>query len=171
MWAIVTPIFSIPLLVVLLIRKLRDGRSSTSETGRPKILQDVRPNDSIWTKTYKIVWVELDFLGCLLLIAGLALILVPVSLTGAKNSEAWSQGSFIAMVVTGAALFIAFLIWDGLFAKKPFVPFKLIRQRTIIAACVMSMLDFMHYSLFSVFFPSYLQVASNFSAGHATRIE
>jgi hypothetical protein len=110
-------------------------------------------------------------MGCLLLIAGLALILVPVSLTGAKNSEAWSRGSFIAMVVVGAILFITFLIWDGFFAKKPFVPFKLIRQQTIIAACVMSMLDFMHYSLFSVFFPSYLQVASDFSAGHATRIE
>jgi hypothetical protein len=32
-------------------------------------------------------------------------------------------------------------------------------------------LDFLRYSVFSVFFPSFLQVAGGFSPGHATRIE
>jgi hypothetical protein len=36
---------------------------------------------------------------------------------------------------------------------------------------VLGALDFFHYSVFSVFFTSYLQVARNFSAGSTARIE
>ncbi|PCD33610.1 hypothetical protein AU210_009830 [Fusarium oxysporum f. sp. radicis-cucumerinum] len=68
------------------------------------------------------------------------------------------------------------LIWVdldilGAFAKVPFVPFRMIKERTVVAACVLSMLDFFHYSCFTLFFPSYLQVAGGFSPGHATRID
>ncbi|KAH8425114.1 uncharacterized protein LDX57_002863 [Aspergillus melleus] len=85
--------------------------------------------------------------------------------------NAWHKGSFIAMVVLGVVLLIAFLVWDAWFAKKPFVPYRMINNRTVAAACVLGALDFFHYSVFSVFFTSYLQVAGHFSAGHATRID
>ncbi|KAJ4286840.1 hypothetical protein N0V90_013093 [Kalmusia sp. IMI 367209] len=75
------------------------------------------------------------------------------------------------MLVLGFVLFIAFIIWDARFAKKPFIPYKLIKQPTVVAACVLCMLDFFHYSVFSVFFPSYLQIAGHFTPGRATRIE
>ncbi|PGH28140.1 hypothetical protein AJ80_00030 [Polytolypa hystricis UAMH7299] len=75
------------------------------------------------------------------------------------------------MLVLGVVLFIAFLVWDGKFAKKPFVPYRMTRNRTVVAACVLGMLDFLHFSVFSVFFPSYLQVVGGFSPGHATRID
>ncbi|KAL0940197.1 Siderophore iron transporter mirB 8 [Colletotrichum truncatum] len=170
MWAIVTPIASLPLLVTLFIRKRKDKLQPEAAV-RPRILQAVHASDPLWIKVYKVVWIELDLLGCLLLFAGLSLILIPVSLTGSQNSTAWGKGSFIAMVVVGAVLFVSFFIWDSLFAKRPFIPFRLIRHKTIIAACGLCILDFMHYSLFSVFFPSYLQVAGHFSAGHSTRID
>ena len=75
------------------------------------------------------------------------------------------------MLVVGIALFALFFVWDAFVAKKPFVPFRLVRHKTIVAACTLCVLDFMHYSLFTVFLPSYLQVAGHFSPGHATRIE
>lgn len=172
MWAIVTPVAALPLLATLLIRKAKDRTiPQNDEVAKPQILKGLHSSDPFWKKLYTVCWIELDLFGCLLLIAGLSLILIPVSLTGSKNSTAWGKGSFIAMVVVGAVLFAAFFIWDAFFAKKPFIPFRLVKHKTIIAACALSMLDFMHYSLFSVFFPSYLQVAGHFSAGHATRIE
>ncbi|WKT48127.1 Major facilitator superfamily [Fusarium oxysporum f. sp. vasinfectum] len=65
------------------------------------------------------------------------------------------------------------LIWVDLdiLGAVPFVPFRMIKERTVVAACVLSMLDFFHYSCFTLFFPSYLQVAGGFSPGHATRID
>ncbi|KAI2470279.1 hypothetical protein F4781DRAFT_430505 [Annulohypoxylon bovei var. microspora] len=75
------------------------------------------------------------------------------------------------MLVVGLVLFASFLVWDSLFARRPFIPFRLVRHKTIVAACALCVCDFMHYSLFTVFFPSYLQVAAHFSPSHATRTE
>lgn len=75
------------------------------------------------------------------------------------------------MLVIGVAVIAGFFVWDTKFAKVPFVPFRMIKERTVVAACVLSMLDFFHYSCFTLFFPSYLQVAGGFSPGHATRID
>lgn len=171
MWAIVIPIAALPLLATLFLWEYKNKKTHPETENRPGILQDIHRDDSFLVKLYKLIWVELDLLGCLLLIAGLALVLVPISLTGSGNSVAWRNAHFIAMLVVGFVLFILFLVWDALFAKKPFVPFRLVRHKTVVAACVLCILDFMHYSLFSVFFPSYLQVAGHYSAGHATRIE
>ncbi|OTB07719.1 hypothetical protein M426DRAFT_8319 [Hypoxylon sp. CI-4A] len=171
MWAIVLPVAAIPLLLTLFLWEHRRKKTTTEDAKVPRILQDIKPEDSLLTKTYKLCWVELDFLGCLLLIAGLSLILIPVSLTGSGNSLAWKNAHFIAMLVVGFVLFALFFVWDSLFAKKPFIPFRLVKHKTIIAACILCICDFMHYSLFTVFFPSYLQVAAHFSAGHATRID
>ena len=171
MWAIVIPVASIPFITTLFLWEYKNKKAGIKAGYRPRILQDINQDDSILVKLYKMVWVELDLLGCLLLIAGLTLILVPISLTGSGNSMAWRNAHFIAMLVVGFVLFILFLVWDALVAKKPFVPFRLVKHKTVVAACVLSILDFMHYSLFSVFFPSYLQVAGHYSPGRATRIE
>lgn len=172
MWAIVLPIAAVPLLLTLFLWEHRRKKIASEESRKiPRILQNIQPRDSVLTKVYKLCWVELDFLGCVLLIAGLSLILIPVSLTGSSNSMAWKNANFVAMLVVGFVLFIAFFVWDALFAKKPFIPFRLIRHKTIVAACILCICDFMHYSLFTVFFPSYLQVAGHLSPGHATRVE
>ncbi|XXG99815.1 hypothetical protein Hte_006156 [Hypoxylon texense] len=171
MWAIVLPVAAIPLLLTLFLWEHRRKKTAPEVAKVPRILQNIQPGDSALTKVYKLCWVELDFFGCVLLIAGLSLILIPVSLTGSSNSMAWKNANFIAMLVVGFVLFASFFVWDALFAKKPFIPFRLIKHKTIVAACVLCICDFMHYSLFTVFFPSYLQVAGHFSPGHATRIE
>jgi MFS family permease len=122
-------------------------------------------------RMYNLVWVQLDAFGAVLLLLGLSLFLVPLSLTGSGNSDDWHKGSFIAMLVMGVVILVAFIAWDTWFAKKPFVPYRMIRNRTVAAACCLGALDFFHYSVFSVFFPSYLQVAGHYGAGPATRIE
>jgi hypothetical protein len=81
------------------------------------------------------------------------------------------RGSFIAMLVLGVDFLVMFLIWDAWFACQPFVPYRMVKNRTVAAACLLGVLDFFHYSVFTVFFTSYLQVAGHFSAGSATRIE
>lgn len=170
MWAIILPACSLP-LILQIFRLQHKATRSGFVNARPKILEDVKPEDPLWIKAYQLIWVELDIFGAILLVAGLTLFLVPLSLTGSGNSTAWANPRLQAMLVVGVILFAAFIFWDAIFSKKPFIPYKLIKQPTVIAACILCMLDFFHYSVFTTFFPSYLQVAGHFSAGHATRIE
>ncbi|PLB44120.1 siderophore iron transporter mirA [Aspergillus steynii IBT 23096] len=166
MWAIILPICSVPLIATMLIYQHRASiKMSNSPRPEPAV------SNPLWKQTFDLLWVQLDLPGGILLVAGLSLLLIPLSLTGANNSNAWHKGSFIAMVVLGIILLIAFFVWDAWFAKKPFVPYRMINNRTVAAACILGALDFFHYSVFSVFFTSYLQVAGHFSAGHATRID
>lgn len=121
-------------------------------------------------KIGRFVWIELDLPGAALLAAGFSLILVPLVLTGSSNSERWDTPSFIAMLVLGTVLLGLFCLWDGKFARKPIVPYRLMTNRTVVAACLIGAFDFLSYSVFTDFFPSYLQVAAEYSPGLASRV-
>ncbi|KAL1595898.1 hypothetical protein SLS60_009588 [Paraconiothyrium brasiliense] len=170
MWAVILPVCAVPFIATIFVLQHR-ATAKGFVAARPKVLHDVQDGDSVVRKTYQLLWIELDIFGAVLLVAGLALFLVPLSLTGSGNSLAWGNAHFIAMLVLGFVLFVAFIVWDARFAKKPFIPYRLIKQPTVVAACVLCMLDFFHYAVFSTFFPSYLQVAGHFAPGRATRIE
>lgn len=101
----------------------------------------------------------------------MALILVPLTLTGKAYSYRWGDADFIAMFVVGFVILAGFLIWDAKFARKPFVPYRMVKKWTVIAAMLMSAFDFGAYAVFTSFFPSLLQVAGGFSPGQATRID
>ncbi|KAL4930342.1 major facilitator superfamily domain-containing protein [Aspergillus undulatus] len=164
MWAIIQPVCSILLVGAMLYyqRRAQTARATLAALGWNR-------EDGLFKRLYNLVWVQLDAFGALLLLLGL--FLVPLSLTGSGNSDNWHKGSFIAMLVLGVVIFIAFIAWDTWFAKKPFIPYKMIKNRTVAAACLLGALDFFHYSVFSVFFTSYLQVAAHYGAGTATRID
>ncbi|KKK25630.1 siderophore iron transporter mirA [Aspergillus rambellii] len=166
MWAIIQPVCSVLLIgTMFYYQKRAPARKSVSES------LGWTSTDKWWQRAYNLLWVQLDLPGAVLLLLGLSLFLVPLSLTGSGNSDAWHKGSFIAMLVLGVVFFIAFIVWDAWFATKPFIPYRMIRNRTVAAACLLGALDFFHYSVFSVFFSSYLQVAGHFDAGNATRID
>ncbi|KAL3601078.1 hypothetical protein FPOAC2_05332 [Fusarium poae] len=168
MWAVILPFCAAPLIITLYILQ----RKARKAGYRRKGAWDAADSTQRLTKRIvNLLWVDLDVAGAVLLVVGLGLTLIPLSLTGARNSDRWDQGSYIAMLVIGIVVIAAFLVWDTKFAKVPFVPFRMIKERTVVAACVLSMLDFFHYSCFTLFFPSYLQVAGGFSPGHATRID
>lgn len=168
-WAIVVPIVSIPLIGILMVlqrRARKQGLLSSRRAAEVGNETDVPKGKQV----YLLIWTEIDLLGLLLLVAGMSLILIPLSLTGALNPSRWKEGSFIAMIVIGTVLFATFVVWDVKFAKRPYIPARL-ANRTVIAACLIQVFDFMEYSLFTIFFSSYLQVAGHYSPAHATRIE
>ncbi|KAJ5305701.1 hypothetical protein N7508_004716 [Penicillium antarcticum] len=166
MWATVLPFASLPLIGTMFYYQRRaPSKVPISETLGWNL------SDNWYTEVYRLLWIQVDLPGAILLVAGLSLLLVPVSLTGSNNSGAWTRGSFIAMLVLGVVFLVVLLLWDARFAKKPFVPYRMIKNRTVAAACLLGALNFFHYSVFRVFFTSYLQVAGNFSAGSATRID
>ncbi|KAL3433669.1 siderophore iron transporter mirA [Aspergillus tetrazonus] len=171
MWAIIEPVCSVLLIGTMLYYQKRARRKESSPAEFASEPTERNVDNGWWKRIYNLVWVQLDAFGAILLLLGLSLFLVPLSLTGSGNSDDWHKGSFIAMLVLGVVIFVAFLAWDTWFAKKPFIPYRMIKNRTVAAACLLGALDFFHYSVFSVFFTSYLQVAAHYGAGPATRID
>lgn len=122
-------------------------------------------------KIWKLIWIELDLVGVFLLVASLALILIPLTLTGTSSPETWSSPGIIAMIVIDAVLFAVYIYYDAKIASKPLIPYRLARERTLVFACIIEMLDFLHYAAFTSFFPSFLQVAAYRSASTASQID
>ncbi|KAG5770721.1 hypothetical protein H9Q72_002510 [Fusarium xylarioides] len=168
MWALILPFCAAPLIITLYVLQRRARKAGYRRRGAWDAADKTQP---LSKRIINLIWVDLDILGAVLLVLGLGLTLIPLSLTGARNSDRWDQGSYIAVLVIGVVVVVVFFVWDTKFAKVPFVPFRMIKERTVVAACVLSILDFFHYSCFTLFFPSYLQVAGGFSPGHATRID
>ncbi|KAK7421603.1 hypothetical protein QQX98_002070 [Neonectria punicea] len=168
MWALIMPFCAAPLIITLFVLQRRARKNGYR---REKSWDTGDQSQGFVKRLANVLWIDLDILGAVLLTIGLGLALIPLSLTGSKNSDRWDQGSYIAMLVIGVFVVGVFLLWDAKFAKVPFMPFRMIKERTVVAACILSMLDFFHYSCFTVFFPSYLQVAGGFAPGHSTRID
>ncbi|KAJ4309421.1 hypothetical protein N0V84_011511 [Fusarium piperis] len=168
-WAIVTPIVAVPLIITISILQKR-AKKHGLQVKTFSAVAGYSPDSPMWKKVFHLIWTEIDFLGLILPIAGLSLILISVSLTGSLNPQRRKEGSFIAMLVVGAICFAAFLVWDLKYAQKPHIPWRM-ANKTVIAGCAIQMFDFLGYPLFTIFFPSYLQVAGQFSPGHATRID
>ncbi|KAF3020082.1 hypothetical protein E8E14_002747 [Neopestalotiopsis sp. 37M] len=169
MWALILPFCSVPLVLTMYVLQRRARKNGYTKSSIWSATDGEKT--SVVHRLRHLLITELDLFGGFLLVIGLGLTLIPLTLTGSKNSDKWQQGSFIAMLVIGIITTIGFFVWDVKFAAKPFVPFRMIRERTVVAACLLSILDFFHYSCFTIFFPSYLQVAGGYSAGHASRID
>lgn len=78
---------------------------------------------------------QLDVIGAFLLIASIALFLIPFTLAGGQKSL-WGEAHIIAPLVIGICLFPVWIIWERK-SKYPLVPFHLLRDRGVWAGlCV-----------------------------------
>ena len=75
------------------------------------------------------------------------------------------------MLVVGVVALICFAIWDGRFASKPIVPLSLMKRGTVVVACLLGAFDLLAYSVFTIFFRSFLQVAGGYAPSKAALIK
>jgi hypothetical protein len=80
-------------------------------------------------------------IGLLLISAGFALVLLPFSLSS-YQAKKWHSGLVISFFVVGGICLIAFILYERFLAKKSFIPFTLMADRTVIGACSLSALFF-----------------------------
>jgi hypothetical protein len=73
-------------------------------------------------------------IGLLLLCTGFSLILLPWSLE-AYQKKRYASPLFICMIIFGLVLVALFAIWERFFATKTFFPFRLMTDRSVVAAC------------------------------------
>ncbi|CCX15014.1 major facilitator superfamily-domain-containing protein [Pyronema domesticum] len=165
MWAIITPIMSAPLFWSL----WRNSVKAKKMEEWPEY-----PWKGKGCKAVGVVCKEIDLIGMILLTAGFALLLGPLTL-GKQVANGWADPRLIACFILGGLCLIAFPFWEtSRFTPYPIVPFSLFKNRTVMCGCLLGFFYFMAFFLsVQPYFFSYLVVAHNLSAtaaGHITQI-
>jgi hypothetical protein len=151
-FAILHPLLNLPLIVLLWYYQRKAFNMG---------LIPIRDSGRTMLQSIKFYCVECDAFGLLLLITGLALFLLPFNLfpyQGATLNEQWSSALVVSMLVIGFATVIAFVIWEWKFAPVTFIPFHLLKDRTILGCCLVAGIFFVEYYIWNNFFGSFLQV-------------
>ncbi|KAF5238812.1 hypothetical protein FAUST_5315 [Fusarium austroamericanum] len=172
MWAAIIPFCALPTIAIIVFMDFRARKKGIYYHRVSLRAASEIPEGASWaTKIRQVLFVQLDIVGAFLLLTGLSMTLLPLSITGRRNTDRWTEPSSIVLLVVGVLTFVGFLVWDGRYAKKPIVPFRMIKNRNVILACASVCMIAMSDSTYRTFAPSFLQVAGGYSPGHAVRID
>jgi SIT family siderophore-iron:H+ symporter-like MFS transporter len=133
MWCIIIPVTCIPIYAGLIMARraaVREGK-----------LDDIKATYTRPSLRKSLIWFfwRLDVVGVILLIAMLALILIPLTVAAGVQSN-WQHAYVIVMLVIGVLCIPAFVSWELKFARHPCVPFRLLNDRTILSGLIMALL-------------------------------
>lgn len=115
---------------------------------------------------------DFDIIGCLIIIAAFVLFLLPFSLASYGMTE-YHSAKFIAMVVIGFCLFPVFYAWERYGARKTFVPWELLRERTVLGACITSAVLYFSFYSWDLYYYYFVQVVYDLNiqdTGYMTQI-
>ncbi|UNI13375.1 hypothetical protein JDV02_000125 [Purpureocillium takamizusanense] len=130
------------------------------------LFQKRAPSGRKWHESVKHYVIEIDLAGMLLIMGALSCILLPFSLVRYAPQQ-WKTPYIIAMLVLGVILFPVFYIWEAKFAPVQFLPWKYLKQGTIIGSCLLYGIMFLSTFTWNGYFNSYLQVVHRQSVEHA----
>ncbi|EPY53884.1 siderophore-iron transporter Str1 [Schizosaccharomyces cryophilus OY26] len=155
MWCILLPVCALPFIVVYAYHQYKGWRKGAFKD----------------TLTINIIslFKKLDIIGLILMTAGFSLFLLSISLAGSDNSK-WSDAKYIVMIVIGGVCIIASILYELYVASFPAIPFNLMREPTIGAACVISLLFYVTFYCWDNYYSSFLQVVHYTSVRAATYI-
>lgn len=125
MWAIIIPPFAVGLYVVL-------GRGSL-KARRLGLLEGIPSPWALFRsgKHWKHMFWVMDVPGLFLLAAGLALILLPLSLGGSSAAK-WRTAGVIVPLVIGVLCLPAFVLWEVKWARHPIFPVQAMKDRHVV---------------------------------------
>lgn len=118
--------------------------------------------------TVDLFW-RLDIIGVIFVICIFGFILVPLTISGGTQSS-WAKASSIVPLVIGVVLIPLFVLWEGKFAKEPILPYKLLKERGVWAALIISTLINFVSTMPDEYLYSVLMIGMGASDKAATRI-
>ena len=97
---------------------------------------------------------------------GLVVFLLPFNIADAAP-QGWRSGYIIAMLVVGFSMLFVFVLWETFLAPAPILNIGLIKNRTVIGACLLDATYQISYYCWSNYYPSFLQVVNGLSIAEA----
>lgn len=152
MFAIMVPISLAPLIVTLFWAE--------SKASRLGLVKAPRASPSTFaSKGQRILNIaeQLDIVGLTLLGAGVALILLPLTLSQTVRDQ-WQNGSIIAMLVVGFVVLFSFALWDLRYAKRPVIAKRFLMNYSVMGAAWIGFFDFVSFYLTFTYLYSFVLV-------------
>ncbi|CAO2655514.1 Nn.00g043170.m01.CDS01 [Neocucurbitaria sp. VM-36] len=142
-------------VMIYMYRKAKNAGVLRKERSNRTALQ------SIWY-----YFVQFDITGILLIMLAFCLFLLPFSLV-AYAPNGWETGYIIAMIVLGILLFPVFVFWEAKFAPVQFLPWRYLKDLTIVGSCLLYGVMFISIFIWNAYFYSYLLVVHRQPVEHA----
>ncbi|WP_068273989.1 MDR family MFS transporter [Aldersonia kunmingensis] len=117
-------------------------------------------------KTERKEEVSIDWLGALLMTAGVSVLLIWVSFAGKADYYAWMSKQTVLLVGLGVVL-LAATVWVEAKAKSPIIPLKIVTERTTGLAIIASIAVGLGMFGATTFLGQYFQIARGFSPTEA----
>ncbi|PLB48269.1 MFS general substrate transporter [Aspergillus steynii IBT 23096] len=155
---IVLPVVAAPLITVWQLTKRKADKEGRLEY-KPR-------STRTWFESIWFYVVEFDVIGIFLMIGGTILFLTSFNIAGNTENQ-WRSPKIIAMMVVGFCVLVAFVVYERWLAPKPFIPYYLLTDRTVIGACLIDVAYQISYACWANYFTSYLQVVYNTSLTQA----
>ncbi|KAM3502067.1 hypothetical protein MY11210_009176 [Beauveria gryllotalpidicola] len=110
-------------------------------------------------QSLKYYTIELDLVGIFVLTFALSFLLLPFSLAP-RAPQKWETPYIIALLVLGLLLFPVFYVWEAKLAPVQFLPFRYLKQGTIIGSSLLVGFMFLSTFCWNTYFYSYLLVVN-----------
>ncbi|CAG9985096.1 unnamed protein product [Clonostachys byssicola] len=144
-------------LPVFLVMLLEQRKAAKQGLIKPKEASGRNIIQSLWH-----YFIELDVIGIILIVAAFSLFLLPFSLVS-YSPYGWKTGYIIAMIIIGILCFPAFALWEWKVAPVKFIPWKYLKNPTILGSCLLYGAMFISTFCWDAYFYSYLQVVNRLS--------
>ncbi|KAF2017472.1 siderophore iron transporter-like protein mirB [Aaosphaeria arxii CBS 175.79] len=156
-FAILLTASSIPAMALMIFMYSKAKKAGT--------INKQRSNRNIF-QSFAYYFVQFDIIGILLIMLAFCLFLLPFTLVNyAPNG--WKTGYIIAMIVLGILLFPTFVVWERNHAPVQFLPWKYLKEPTIVGSCLLYGVMFLSTFCWNGYFNSYLQVVHRQSVVHS----
>jgi MFS family permease len=159
-FAIIAPIVCAPLIAMFFIMQAKARRQG--------LIKD-RPSRGTLGQTALYYLKEFDVIGLLILATGLALFLLSFNLYSLQK-EQWKSPMIICFLVFGLILIITFGLWEKWGAPVTFIPWPLLKNRTVIFTYTMAGSLYVGWYIWDSYFYSLLRVMFDQTVPHATYI-
>ncbi|XP_014553622.1 hypothetical protein COCVIDRAFT_29193 [Bipolaris victoriae FI3] len=158
--SILVPIVCLPLIGLLYVNQAKAQKQGLIEP---------RPDHGTFIQKLIHYGKEFDLIGLLILATGMALFLLSFNLYS-YQADRWKSPMIICFIIFGALLIIVFGLWEKYFAPIPFIPWHLLKNRTVIFTYTMAATLYIASSCWSPYFYSCLIVLYNQTIVHATYV-
>jgi MFS family permease len=159
-FSIIIPIVCAPLITMWFLMEAK---------ARKQGLIPDRPNRGTLSQKAIYYAKEFDVIGILILALGLALFLLSFNIYSYQKDQ-WKSPLIICFIIFGGLLVIAFAMWEKYFAPVTFVPWHLLKNRTVIFTYTMAGALYTGWYVWDSYFYSLLVVLFNQPIVYATYI-
>lgn len=151
MFSIILPVVAAPLIFLF---------TKNNRKARAQGLVHDEPSRGGFFQAVKYYVIEFDVVGLLVLATGLALFLLAFNLYSFQ-ADTWRSPMIICFIIIGFLLLIAFGLWEKYGAPVTFVPWHLLKNRTVVFTYTMAFTLYVGWYIWDTYLYSMVVVVFN----------